>query len=84
MSYRMIGLTLALTVGMCPVINAKPLQGIESKCDGTETFVFIPAGVDKYRFLAQYEQEHKGPSDAELERCGLTRDQWRASVLKEH
>lgn len=54
---------------------------LASGCDGTETFVYVPYGADRLKYLADYVKTHTGPSDAELARCHLTRDQWRAQVL---
>jgi hypothetical protein len=74
----------ALIATLLPAISsAGGTQAIlGSSCDGTETFVFVPPGADRQKYLADYVQTHKGPSDADLKRCNLTRDQWRAQVVK--
>jgi hypothetical protein len=55
---------------------------LASNCDSTETFVFVPPGVNKQKYLSEYVKTHTGPPDDELKRCNLTRTQWREQVLK--
>ncbi|MEM5312351.1 hypothetical protein [Paraburkholderia sp. JHI869] len=77
----MLALVIASTLSA--VSNAAGSQGnLASDCDGTETFVFVPPGVNKQKYLSEYVKTHKGSSDDELRRCKLSRDQWRAQVLK--
>jgi hypothetical protein len=76
---------LILTVSSMSVVALASDDGkgnLSSSCDGTATFVYVPPGVDRQKFLADYVRTHKGPSDAELKACDLTRDKWRTEVLK--
>lgn len=85
MKYRLTILTLFLlsVTGVSSTASASQQAGsLDSACDGTETFVFVPPGVDRHRYLSEYVKTHAGPSDAELKRCKLSREQWRAAVLK--
>ncbi|MEM5332227.1 hypothetical protein VSR34_37945, partial [Paraburkholderia sp. JHI2823] len=80
-------LMLAVVIaGAVPALSsaAGSQANLASDCDGTETFVFVPPGVDRQKYLSEYVKTHKGPSDDELRRCNLSRDQWRAQVLKSH
>jgi|UPI0004844020 hypothetical protein len=78
------GLAIALALGLMSSLSfATDGKGnLASGCAGTETFVFVPTGTDRQKYLADYVKTHKGPTDAELKQCNLTRDQWRAQVLK--
>jgi hypothetical protein len=55
-------------------------QSLASKCDGSETFVYIPADL-KGPAKEAYLRKHT-PSDAALKTCNQTKEQWLQGYLK--
>ena len=80
--YLYIAMVASTVVGCISSLEASASDEGLKGCDGSATFVFVPPGEDRHKYLADYVRTHKGPSDAELKECNLTREQWRTEIQK--
>jgi len=80
--YLFIAMVASTVVAGITSLEASASDNGLKGCDGSAIFVFVPPGEDRHKYLADYVRTHKGPSDAELKECNLTREQWRTEVQK--